>query len=162
MLEGLQSLIDRYRGREAAVIALLQDISRQYGYLPEEALQEVSAQLGIPLSRLYSLATFYSSFRLKPMGKHRICVCVGTACHVKGAAKIVDAMERDLGITPGRTTEDGLFTLETVNCLGACALAPLVVLDEEYHGKMDARKASRLVAQSQEDDGAAEAPAASA
>ena len=144
-MEGLQGILDRYSGRKNAVIGLLQDIARQYGYLPEEALEEVSAAMGVPLSRLYSLAKFYSSFRLTPMGKHRVCVCVGTACHVKGAAKIVDAIERDLGVKPGETTADGEFTVETVACLGACALAPLVVVDEEYHGKMDPKKASKLV-----------------
>ena len=149
-MEGLQALLDRYSGRKNAVIALLQDIAKLYGYLPEEALEEVSASMGVPLTRLYSIATFYSSFRLTPMGKHRVCVCVGTACHVKGAAKIVDALERDLGVKPGDTTADGQYTVETVACLGACALAPLVVVDEEYHGKMDPKKTSKLVKSSLE------------
>ena len=144
-MEGLQELIDGYRHRPNAVIGLLQDIGKKYGYLPEEALEKVSSDLSIPASRLYSLATFYSSFRLEPIGKHRVCVCVGTACHVKGASKIVDALERDLQIKAGDTTADGMFTLETVNCLGACALAPLVVVDEDYHGRMDSKTVSKLV-----------------
>ena len=145
MEDQLQALLDRYKGRKTAIIGLLQDMAKQFGYLPEDALERVSAEMDIPLSRLYSLATFYSSFRLKPMGRHRVCVCVGTACHVKGASKIVEAVERDLGVKVGDTTPDGEFTLETVACLGACALAPLVVLDEDYHGKMDSRKAGRLL-----------------
>lgn len=145
MEDQLQALLEKYRGRKTAVIGLLQDMARQFGYLPEDALERVSTEMDIPLSRLYSLATFYSSFRLKPMGRHRVCVCVGTACHVKGATNIVEAVERDLGVKAGDTTPDGEFTLETVACLGACALAPLVVLDADYHGKMDSRKASRLL-----------------
>jgi NADH-quinone oxidoreductase subunit E len=139
----LDTLIERHRAGATAVIGLLQDVHRLYGYLPEEALGLVSRRLDVPLSRLYSLATFYSSFRLTPTGRHRVCVCVGTACHVKGAARIVESLERDLGVRPGETTADGEFTVETVNCLGACALAPLVVVDEDYHGRMDPKKASR-------------------
>ena len=141
--EELDGLIEGYREGSTAVIGLLQDVHTLYGYLPEEALERVSGRLGVPLSRLYSMATFYSSFRLTPRGRHRVCVCVGTACHVKGAARIVEGLERDLGVHPGETTADGEFTVETVNCLGACALAPLVIVDEEYHGRMDPKKASR-------------------
>jgi NADH-quinone oxidoreductase subunit E len=144
-MDGLQELIDGYKDRPNAVIGLLQDVSRLCGFLPEDVLEKISVEIGIPVSRLYSLATFYSAFRLEPLGKHKVCVCIGTACHVKGAARIVDAIERDLSAKAGQTTADGLFTIETVNCLGACALAPLVVLDEEYHGRMDSKKASKLV-----------------
>ncbi len=141
----LPGLIEKYNNENGTVIGLLQDIHEAYGYLPEEILNQVSAEIEVPLSTLYSLATFYSSFRLEPMGKHHICTCVGTACHVKGAPFVVDTIERELGIKAGETTPDGNFTFDTVNCLGACALAPLVVVDDEYHGKMDQKKAQKLV-----------------
>lgn len=159
--DALDAIIERYRALPAATIGLLQEIHREFGYLPEDALERVSEVLDIPLSRLFSLATFFTSFRLSPVGRHRVCVCVGTACHVKGAAKIVDALQRDLQVSPGETTTDGEFTLETVNCLGACALAPLVVVDDEYHGRMDPKKASRIAKVSAEPaPGATEAGAA--
>ena len=108
-------------------------------------LRDVSEKIAVPLSTLFSLATFYSSFRLEPVGKHHIYTCVGTACHVKGAPFVVDTIERELKIKAGETTDDRLFTLDTVNCLGACALAPLVIVDDEYYGKMDQKKAIKLL-----------------
>ncbi|MBT3274939.1 MAG: NAD(P)H-dependent oxidoreductase subunit E [Spirochaetales bacterium] len=144
-MEKLPELIEKYRVENGTVIGLLQDIHDEYTYLPEEVLESVSKEIEVPLSTLYSLATFYSTFRLEPMGKHHICTCVGTACHVKGAPFVVDSIERELNIKAGETTEDGNFTFDTVNCLGACALAPLVIVDEDYHGKMDQKKASTLV-----------------
>jgi NADH-quinone oxidoreductase subunit E len=108
-------------------------------------LHRVSDEIEVPLSTLYSLATFYSSFRLEPMGKHYIRSCVGTACHVKGAPFVVDTIERELGIKAGETTPDGLFTFDTVNCLGACALAPLIVIDDEYYGKVDQSKVKKIL-----------------
>jgi len=141
----LPGLIARYRDENGTVIGLLQDIHEAYGYLPEETLQQVSDEIEVPLSTLYSLATFYSSFRLEPMGEHHIRTCVGTACHVKGAPFVVETIERELGIKAGETTPDGKFTFDTVNCLGACALAPLVVIDDEYHGKMDQNKIKKLL-----------------
>ena len=154
----LHSLITKYNDENGTVIGLLQDIHEAYGFLPEEILNRVSAEIDVPLSTLYSLATFYSSFRLEPMGKHHICTCVGTACHVKGAPFVVETLERELGIKAGETTADGEYTFDTVNCLGACALAPLVVVDNEYHGKMDQKKAQKLLnASRKEDDDEAEA-----
>ena len=144
-IDKLPGLIDKYRNEEGTIIGLLQDIHEEYGYLPEEVLDNVSKETDVPLSILYSLATFYSTFRLEPMGKHHICTCVGTACHVKGAPFVVDTIERELGIKAGETTADGEFTLDTVNCLGACALAPLVIVDDEYYGKMDQKKVIKIV-----------------
>ena len=141
----LPGLIEKYRNDGGTVIGLLQDMHEAFGYLQEEALREVSKEIDVPLSTLYGLATFYSTFRLEPMGKHHICTCVGTACHVKGAPFVVETIERELGINAGDTTEDGRFTLDTVNCLGACALAPLVVVDGEYYGKMDQKKVIKIV-----------------
>lgn len=143
----IETILQKYTSSEhATLIGLLQDILAQYRYLPEEVLREVSARLSVPLSRLYGLATFYKVFRLEPVGKHVICVCMGTACHVSGSERLVDILQAELAITSGQTTPDGLFTLETVNCLGACALAPLLVIDGEYHGKMDQSKLRDLVA----------------
>jgi NADH-quinone oxidoreductase subunit E len=141
----LPGLIEKYEKESGTVIGLLQDVHEAYGYLPEEVLNEVTDLIGVPLSTLYSLATFYSSFRLEPMGEKHICTCVGTACHVKGAPFVVDTIERELGIKAGETTADGKYTFDTVNCLGACALAPLVIIDEDYHGKMDQIKVQKLL-----------------
>jgi NADH-quinone oxidoreductase subunit E len=142
--EKLQSIVERYKSGTISLIAVMQDISQEYGYLPEDVLQEVSGLIEVPISIFYSLATFYSSFRLEPIGRMHVCVCVGTACHVRGAAQVVDTLERDLQIAPGETSKDGNFTLETVNCLGACALGPLVTVNGEYHGKMDQKKVAKL------------------
>ena len=150
MSDKLQTIIDNYRQGNTSLIGLLQDMSSEYGYIPEEKLETVTDQTGVALSRLYSLCTFYASLRLEPMGEHYCAVCVGTACHVRGAPQVVEEIERNLGIKAGETTEDGKFTLETVNCLGACALGPLVVIDGEYHGKMDPRKISRILKQYKE------------
>ena len=142
--EKLESIVERYRSGKSSLIAVMQDISQEYGYLPEEVLQEVSKLIEVPISIFYSLATFYSSFRLEPIGKKHVCVCVGTACHVRGASQVVDTLERDLQVAPGETSKDGNFTLETVNCLGACALGPLVTVNGEYYGKLDQKKVSKL------------------
>jgi NADH:ubiquinone oxidoreductase subunit E len=147
----LAGLVEKYRSEGGTVIGLLQDMHEELGYLPEDALRHVSAEIEVPLSTLYGLATFYSTFRLEPMGKHHICTCVGTACHVKGAPFVVESIERELGVNAGETTEDGKFTLDTVNCLGACALAPLVVVDDEYYGKMDQQKVIKVVNRYQKD-----------
>ncbi|MBN1411582.1 MAG: NAD(P)H-dependent oxidoreductase subunit E [Spirochaetales bacterium] len=144
-MEGLDKIIDKYKEDKEQLIGLLQDVSSEFGYLPEEALVEISDKLDVPLSRLYSLATFYNSFRLEPRGKHHVCVCMGTACHVKGAQKLLDIFERDLNVKAGETTEDKQVTLETVNCLGACALSPLIVVDDEYHGKSDQKIVTKLI-----------------
>ncbi|TFG63705.1 MAG: NAD(P)H-dependent oxidoreductase subunit E [Spirochaetales bacterium] len=141
----LTPILDTYKAEKGSVIGLLQDIHEAYGYLPEEVLGTVSSEIDVPLTTLYGLATFYNSFRLEPMGKHHICACVGTACHVKGAPFVVDTIERELKIKAGGTTEDKKYTFDTVNCLGACALAPLVVIDGEYHGKTDQKKVGKLL-----------------
>lgn len=141
----IAGLVEKYQNDDGTVIGLLQDIQEELGYLPQDTLSRVSKQIGVPLSTLFGLTTFYSNFRLEPMGKHHIRTCVGTACHVKGAPFVVDTIERELGIKTGETTEDGKFTFDTVNCLGACALAPLVVIDEEYYGKTDQKRIMKIV-----------------
>jgi len=117
-------------------LAILQDLQRSFGYISKEALAAVSAYLDIKLSALYSMATFYRALSLKPRGKHLIKICDGTACHIRGAPVLLDALKRTLCIKPGETTEDGLFTLKTVNCLGACAIGPVMVVDEKYYSKV--------------------------
>jgi NADH-quinone oxidoreductase E subunit len=133
-LSRVEEILRNYGYRREALIAILQDIQTQYNYLPPEVLQLVSVQLGIPLSRVYKVATFYKSFSLLPRGRHEIKVCQGTACHLKGSSRILEGLEKHLGIQRGATTEDLHFTLTTVNCVGACAMAPVVVVDHDYYG----------------------------
>ena len=144
-MEKLNKLLEEYEKERGSLIGLLQDIHEEFGYLPEEYLREASKRLDIPLSRFYSLVTFYSTFRLEPIGKHHVCACVGTACHVRGAPLIVDTIERELNIKAGETTADGEYTLDVVNCVGACALGPLVTVDGEFHGKMTQKSIKKLM-----------------
>lgn len=140
-----KSIVRKYKGNKSALIAVLQEIQEVFNYLPKEALVIAGAALNLPLSRVYEVATFYNAFSLKPRGQHIIKVCLGTACHVRGAPSILDKMERTLDIKFGQTTGDGLFSLETVNCVGACALGPLVVIDEEYHGQVTMAKVDKII-----------------
>ncbi|MCD6396303.1 MAG: NAD(P)H-dependent oxidoreductase subunit E [Spirochaetaceae bacterium] len=144
-MEKLNELLEKFKTEQGSLIGLLQDIHEEFGYLPEEHLRTASKSLGIPLSRFYSLVTFYSTFRLEPIGKHHVCACVGTACHVRGAPLIVDTIERELNIKAGETSEDGEYTLDVVNCVGACALGPLVTVDGEFHGKMTQKSIKKLL-----------------
>lgn len=130
---------------ESYLIARLTDIQERYHYLPHNALVLLSETLDIPLSQIYAVATFYDAFTLKPRGAHLIRVCMGTACHVRGAPQILDRFESKLAIQPGETTRDRSVTLETVNCLGACALGPITVVDNAYSGEMDIAKTDRLL-----------------
>jgi len=136
----VDSIVERYGGRESAILAILQDIQTKEKYLPQEALEHLGARLNIPLNRIYRIATFYRALSLTPRGRHEVCVCMGTACHVRGAQRIVDQMNLELDIRPGETTKDKNFTLETVNCLGVCAAGPVVAIDGEYFGKMSSVK----------------------
>jgi len=132
----ISKVLSTYPKERRYSLAILQDLQRRFGYIPREALGAVSAYLGVKLSALYSMATFYRALSLKPKGRHVIRVCDGTACHIRGATVLLDSLKRSLKIVPGETTKDGLFTLETVNCLGACAIAPVMVVDEKYHPKV--------------------------
>ncbi len=132
-------------GTGESLISVLEEVQARYRYLPREAMILVSERMGVPLSQVYSVATFYHAFSLVPRGKHKICVCTGTACHVRGAVQVLDRLETSLGVGPGETTRDRQFTLETVNCLGCCALGPVVVLDDEYEGQMTTRKVDKLL-----------------
>lgn len=148
----LEALTGPVRGQRRALIRVLQDIQERHGWLPAEALEHVSAALGVPLARVYGVATFYRSFRLSPRGRHTCTVCLGTACHVRGGPAVLEQFERKLGIPAGGTTADGRFTLERVNCLGACALAPLAVVDGRFHGRMTEAKAEALLAAVEKDE----------
>jgi NADH-quinone oxidoreductase subunit E len=138
-------LIDKYRGQKWALVQILLDIQDNLHWLPPEAMEAVAETLDIPLVHVYGVATFYKSFSLEPRGRHLCTVCMGTACHVRGGPTVLEHLERRLGIAAGETTADGDFTLERVNCLGACALAPLVVVDGRYYGQMTETKANAVL-----------------
>jgi len=146
-LERICAIADRHVGSRGALIAMLESIQQEQGYLPEGDLRLLSQVTGIALVDIYGVATFYRSFSLKPRGKHLICVCLGTACHVRGGAAVVEELSRVLDIPVGETTLDGEFTLETANCLGACALGPIVVVDGQYFSKVKVTDAKDIVAQ---------------
>lgn len=143
--EKFLNILKKYKDGDSNLITVLQDIHELYGYLPEDTLKSIAKELNVPLSRLFSLATFYTGFRLEPMGKHHICSCVGTACHVRGAPLIVDTIERELDLKVGETSKDGQFTYDEVNCLGACALGPLVTIDGKYYGNMKQGKIKKVL-----------------
>ncbi|MBI4277044.1 MAG: NAD(P)H-dependent oxidoreductase subunit E [Armatimonadetes bacterium] len=132
----LAAVLDRHRGRHDALVTVLQQIQGLYGYLSERALQHASRELGIPLARIYGVATFYNQFRFTPPGRIQIRVCRGTACHVGASPAILDALKAHLQIEEEETTPDGMFTLQTVFCVGGCSLAPVVIANETAHGRM--------------------------
>ena len=136
----VKTILDRYQNDRGLLVSILQDVQAEYNYLPREVLEEVGQGLDIPLSQVFGVATFFKAFSLKPRGRHLINVCLGTACHVRGAVRVLEEVERELGIKPGETTGDLKYTLETVNCVGACALGPIVVVDGEYSGEMRTNK----------------------
>ena len=145
MSKSVAKIIDSFQDDKGQLVAILQEIQKEYLYLKKEALEEVSQLMGIPMSQIYGVATFFKAFSLKPRGRHLINVCTGTACHVRGANKILEKMERDLEIGRGGTTKDLKYTLETVNCVGACALGPMVIIDGEYSGQMKTDQVGTLL-----------------
>ena len=145
MKDKVEAILKNYQHDKGMLIPILQDIQAEYNYLPQETLRQASEGLGVPLTRIYSVATFFKAFSLKPRGRHLINVCLGTACHVRGAVRVLEAIERELGIKPGDTTEDLRYTLETVNCVGACALGPIVIIDGKYSGQMKTDKVKSLL-----------------
>lgn len=144
-LERISVLITNNGNGRGTLVPLLQDINLEYGYLPQNILRYVSAELDIPLSQIYNIATFYKGFSLTRRGRYIISVCLGTACHVRGAQKIVERLERDLGVKLGQTTPDLNFTLEAVRCLGCCGLAPVVTIGDDLYGKMSQLKIPKLI-----------------
>ena len=141
----IESILEKWNHDSSCLISILLDIQDEYNYLPKETLIMVAEKLDIPLIDVYSVATFYTVFSLKPRGKHIINVCVGTACHVRGGQRILDRIQRNLSITPGETTDDNLFTLETVRCLGCCAIGPVVVVDDSYYSHVTTKMVETIL-----------------
>lgn len=141
----LDSILEKRRSQPHQLIEVLQDVQEHYGYVSEDAMTVISKELGVPLMEVYSVASFYKAFSLKPRGKNVVTICMGTACHVRGAKLILNQAASQLGVTPGEMTTDGLFTIEKVNCLGACALGPVVTENGSCHHHMDPRKIRNLI-----------------
>jgi len=141
----IDSIIRQYGGRESAILAILQDIQAEEKYLPKETLEYVSQRMQIPLGQIFRIATFYNALSLKPRGRHKIDVCLGTACHVRGGERILNKLERDLGVSVGETTKDKRFTLEAVHCVGCCSLGPVAVVDGDVYGRLSQDKVPALL-----------------
>ena len=139
------SVVEKYNRERGYLIQILHEVQREYNYLPEKALRNIASMMEVSLVDVYGVATFFRSFSLEPKGKHLVTCCMGTACHVRNSTWVLEEAKRYLGIEPGETTEDMLFSLETVNCLGACALGPLVVIDGDYHGEMTPSKVKKVL-----------------
>jgi len=150
-------IVARYENDADMLIPIMQDLQIEHGYLPAQALRDLADCLDIPLTRIYGVATFYASFRLAPKGQHEVTLCMGTVCHLKGAGRISEAICEEFDVSPGGTTPDRLFTLQAVNCVGACALAPVMVVDGEYHGGMSVESALELIRSLPSEEEAAEA-----
>ena len=140
-----EEILTRWNGKPENIIEMMHDIQNEINYLPRDLLFEISKRAGIPLSRIYNVATFYNAFSLKPKGKHRICVCLGTPCHALGAPRIVSALERELSIKCGDVTPDMKFSIETTGCVGTCGLAPVVVIGEDLYGPLTVSGVPRLI-----------------
>lgn len=141
----LDPLIKKYKGKKGNMIPLLQGAQEIFGYLPRKAFEKLAAETGLELADMYGVATFYAQFRLNPVGKHIVKVCHGTACHVQNAKALTSALEDTLGVNDGETTEDNLFTLESVACLGCCSLAPVMMIGDETYGNLDGKAASKVI-----------------
>lgn len=141
----LETILENRRSQPQQLIEVLQDVQEAFGYIPEEVMTTISKELGVPVIEVCRVANFYKAFSLSPRGRHVITVCMGTACHVRGAPLLLDELRGQLGIEPGQTTEDNLFTLVRVNCLGACALGPIAVSDGKYHRNMTPNKLRKLI-----------------
>jgi NADH-quinone oxidoreductase subunit E len=144
--ETVGAILEKYQHDTGSLVAILQDTQAELGYLAREALVEISTGLDIPMSRVYGVATFFRAFSLTPRGRHTINVCLGTACHVRGAVRILETIERETGIKAGETSDDLRFSLETVNCVGACALGPIMIVDGKYSGEMTVDRVKPLLA----------------
>jgi NADH-quinone oxidoreductase subunit E len=143
--ELVTQIVERYEGDAGMLIPMMQDLQAEYGYLPADQLREIAKELKIPLTRVYGVAMFYSSFRLSPKGAHEVTLCMGTVCHLKGAPRISEAICQEYGIQPGGTTSDRLFTLQAVNCVGACALAPVMIVDGKYYDGVTPESALKIL-----------------
>jgi NADH:ubiquinone oxidoreductase subunit E len=141
----MEKLLNEFEPNQKDLIHILHRVQAEFGYIPPEAISAIAKHLKITENQIYGVLTFYKAFSLKPRGEHLITICMGTACHVRGAPRILDEFKRELGIDPGETTGDNQFTLETVNCVGACALGPIVIADGDYHGQMKTREVDKLI-----------------
>ena len=141
----IDNILDKYPGDPSSLIQVLLEIQSEYRWLPKDALAKVSKKLTVPLNRIQHITTFYKAFSLAPKGRHQIHVCTGTACHVRGAGRVLEVVQGVTGLKPGLTGEDFKFSLETVNCVGCCALGPVMVIDGEYHGKMAPAKSADVL-----------------
>lgn len=141
----LESILEARRSQPHQLIEVLQDVQEHYGYISEESMRAISAELGVPLIEVYRVASFYKAFTLKPRGKNVVTICTGTACHVRGAKLVLNQATSQLGVEPGEVSDDGLFTIEHVNCLGACALGPVVTDNGNYHNHMSPAKLRKLI-----------------
>jgi NADH-quinone oxidoreductase subunit E len=143
--ERLSQLLAPYKGQKGASIPILQKVQEKYGYLPQEAIPEIAKFLGLSQNEIFGVASFYAQFRFTQPGKHSLKVCQGTACHVRGAPRILGAIQQELGVKPGETTKDYKFSLERVACFGSCALAPVMVVDKNVYGRMSTAKAREIL-----------------
>lgn len=141
----IEKIIDKYPKDPSSLIQVLIDIQKELRWLPKEALNLVSQKLNVPMNRIQHIITFYKAFSIVPKGRHEVHVCTGTACHVRGATRVLDAAQEHTGISPGETDQDLKFSLETVSCVGCCALGPVVVIDGEYHGNMGSAKTEEVL-----------------
>ena len=144
-------ILEGYPPEEASLIQVLQDVHRVYNYLPCDVLGTVAKTLDVPLAKVFSVSTFYKAFALEPQGDTIIKICVGTACHIRGAGQLVEELERKLGVGPDQTTEDMKFTVKTVNCVGACAMAPVMIVGETYHGSAKPARVGKFLAEAEVD-----------
>lgn len=143
----LNKIIDKHKGKPGGLIPVLEEAQVCLEYLPMSVQKKIAKDLNLPLSRVYGVVTFYSFFTMTPRGKHTVRVCLGTACYVRGGKAIAETLQKDLGINEGETTPDRMFTLETIRCLGACGLGPVVVVDEDVHGRIKPSKVKEILAQ---------------
>jgi NADH-quinone oxidoreductase subunit E len=148
----LAEILARYPAAEPSLIQVLQDVHRAYNYLPCDVLAKVAEALDVPLAKVFSVGTFYKAFSLEPQGRTIVRVCTGTACHIRGASRLIEEIERELHVKPGETTGDMRFTLKTVNCVGACAMAPVVIVGEKYHGSAEPVKVGKYLAATEAGD----------
>jgi len=152
MEQCLKAILSSYEGKRHELIPILQQVQAEFGYLPEEVMLEIAEYVGVPESRVYAVASFYAQFRFSPMGRNRVMVCRGTACHVRGAPRILEEVKRELGVQEGETTPDLEYTLETVACIGCCALAPCVMINKKVEAKMTSKKVAELFAKGGRDE----------
>lgn len=145
MEDHIQNLFEKYDGKRHEIIPILQDVQNSHGYLTKEAMQEISTFTKVPASSIFAIATFYAQFRFEPIGRNHIMVCRGTACHVRGAQTILEEISDELGLEGEGTTPDLEYTLETVACIGCCALAPVITINEEVHGDLTKKKVHKLL-----------------